>query len=181
MILKSSRVKKIEDEKEKESEDEQKNKKEKPEEEGLEGRVREALKKSQQQRDELRERMKTGSSSHEETTNASEDLGRGEVPVPSSTWSLEDQRTKGRGPAFITAYGKKWHPLSTCPRVSNASGALKPSEWCMLCSKEQRENHEVYGKGRGEVVHYRSDCPRLTGGSNQYPQCMVCRDIIQRR
>ena len=179
MILKSSRVKKIEDEKEKESEDEQKNKKEKPKEEGLEGRVREALKKSQQQRDELRERMKKGWSSHEETTNASEDLGRGEAPVPSSTWSLEDQRTKGRGPAFITAYGKKWHPLSTCPRISNASGALKPSGWCMLCSKEQRD--EVYGKGRGEVVHYRSDCPRLTGGSNQYPQCMVCKDMIQRR
>ena len=94
--------------------------------------MREALKKSQQQRDELRERMKAGSSSQEVTTNASEDFGRDEVPVPSSTSSLEDQRTKGRGPAFITVYGKKWHPLSTCPRISNASVVLKPSGWCML-------------------------------------------------
>ena len=96
MILKNSSVKKIEAEKEKESEDEQENEKEKSEKGGLEGRVREALKKSQQQRDELRERMKAGSSSQEVTTNASEDFGRDEVPVPSSTWSLEDQRTKGR-------------------------------------------------------------------------------------
>ena len=106
---------------------------EKPEEEGLEGRVREALKKSQQQRDELRERMKTGSSSHEETTNASEDLGRGEVPVPSSTWSLEDQRTKGRGPAFITAYGKKWHPPQHMPQNFQ----------CIRCIEAKRMVHAM--------------------------------------
>ena len=46
MILKNSSVKKIEAEKEKESEDEQENEKEKSEEGGLEGRVREALKKN---------------------------------------------------------------------------------------------------------------------------------------
>ena len=50
-----------------------------------------------------------------------------------------------------------------------------------LLERTKRENHEVFGKGRGEVVHYQSDCPRLTGGSNQYLQCMVCRDMIRRR
>ena len=192
MTLKKGRVeKKSEDENEKNSEDEDEKKgedekkdeavKKKSKEEELEERVQEALRKSLRQRDELRERMKRGSSRQETTANVDGVFSQQEVPAPSSTWTLEDQRTKGRGPAFITVYGKKWHPLSTCPRISNAAGALKPSGWCMLCSKEHREGHEVYGKGRGELVHYQSDCPRLTGGSNQYLHCMVCSDMIRRR
>lgn len=182
MILKRNHKEKIEKEKSEESEEEQKKEEQDAEDRRLEGRVKKALMKSQQQRDQVRERMMRSSNDQEASASASEDRSDIQVPTAlSSTWSLEDQRLRGRGPAFITVYGKKWHALTTCPRVSNVTGPLKPSAWCTLCSAEPREHHEVYGKGRREVVHYRSDCPRLVVGSNQYSQCLVCRDMIQRR
>eukprot|EP00434_Breviolum_minutum_P003898 symbB.v1.2.003425.t1/scaffold183.1/size281544/9 len=182
MIMKKRHQEKIEKEKSEESQEEQKKEEQDAEDRGLEGRVKKALMMSQKQRDQIRERMMRSSNDQEASASASEDRGDTQVPTAlPSTWSLEDQRLRGRGPAFITVYGKKWHALTSCPRVSNATGPLKPSRWCTFCSAETREHHEVYGKGRGEVVHYRSDCPRLVVGSNQYLQCLVCQDMIRRR
>ena len=76
--------------------------------------------------------MKAGSSSQEVTTNASEDFGRDEVPVPSSTWSLEDQRTKGRGPAFISL----WKEM--------ASSQHMPQNFqCIRCIEAKRMVHAM--------------------------------------
>ena len=168
-----------EDESEK-AEDESEKAEDEEEKQRLEERVKKVLRRSQHQRDELRERMIQGTSENDARQSAGEEREREEFTALRDTWSVEDQRAKGRGPAFITVYGKKWHPFSTCPRLSNPTGPLVPSVWCLECSKEPREGHEVYSIGRGKTVRYQPDCPEASVISTRYVHCQVCRDMMQR-
>ena len=39
-------------------------------------------------------------------------------------WEPQDQFLRGRGPAFITTFGVRWHPFSNCPRLSQRTSPL---------------------------------------------------------
>ena len=95
-----------------------------------------------------------------------------------NTWEPTDQFLRGRGPAFITTFGVRWHPFSNCPRLGQRTSPLISSQWCQHCSSQPRPGDvAVYGFGRGEVVHYDRNCPYLRIGSQKFMRCMVCAQM----
>ena len=62
----------------------------------------------------------------------------GDEPEPLvvvNRWEPRDQRLGGRGPAFITTYGEKWHQFSNCGPLAQRSRPLLPSRWCQECAR----------------------------------------------
>ena len=91
-------------------------------------------------------------------------------------WEPRHQRAGGRGSAFITTYGEKWHQFSNCGPLAQRSRPLLPSRWCPECAGHPtREFVPVYSLGRGSTVHYDSRCELLERGSKQFQKCSMCQ------
>ena len=93
-------------------------------------------------------------------------------------WTPEDQR-RGRGPAYVTPWGSKWHFLTTCPTLANAR-VMRPSRWCSLCARWLHYDGPIYTTGPGQTAHQDPSCPRRTQPSRTYQQCQICCEHYER-
>ena len=92
-------------------------------------------------------------------------------------WTPEDQR-RGRGPAYVTQWGTKWHFLTTCPTLANTR-VKHPSRWCSLCARWLHYDGPIYTAGVGQTAHQDQSCPRITS-SRTYQQCQICCEHYER-
>ena len=92
-------------------------------------------------------------------------------------WTPEDQR-RGRGPAYVTQWGTKWHFLTTCPALANTR-VKHPSRWCSLCARWLHYDGPIYTAGVGQTAHQDQSCPRITS-SRTYQQCQICCEHYER-
>ena len=92
-------------------------------------------------------------------------------------WTPEDQR-RGRGPAYVTQWGTKWHFLTTCPTLANTR-VKHPSRWCSLCARWLHYDGPIYTAGPGQTAHQDQSCPRITS-SRTYQQCQICCEYYER-
>lgn len=119
------------------------------------------------------QRMIEGGRSQQQSTAASS-----QAVVVINHWEPTDQFLRGRGPAFITTFGVRWHPFSNCPRLSQRTSPLVSSRWCPHCAARPiAGNVAIYSLGRGEEAHYDRHCPHLRIGSQKFMRCLVCAEM----
>lgn len=119
------------------------------------------------------QRIIEGGRSQQQSTAASS-----QAVVVINHWEPTDQFLRGRGPAFITTFGVRWHPFSNCPRLSQRTSPLVSSRWCPHCAARPiAGNVAIYSFGRGEEAHYDRHCPHLRIGSQKFMRCLVCAEM----
>ena len=128
------------------------------------------------QRDRVRQRTTKGRGKGHVVIEERRVIEEPEPLVVLNRWEPADQRRGGRGPAFITTYGTKWHQFTTCGPLAQRSQPLISSTWCPQCADVPRMGYvPVFSTGRGGVVHYYdSRCTLLSRDSRCYQKCAMC-------